>query len=108
MFGFGSDDGGEKSHDERVEQQARRLDALGYTDIHADHTSAYPDPEKRNGRIPDVTADGPFGRDPVVEVDTDSGTSHQEQEQLDDISAGLETEEELFHVDENDRLFDGF
>jgi hypothetical protein len=105
MFGYGDDDEG---HDGRVEEQARRLDALGYTDIHADHTSEYPDPEQRNGRIPDVTADNSFGPDPVVEIDTGSGTSHREQQQLDDISNGLGPEEELFQVDEDDPLFGGF
>ena len=102
MFGFGNDE-----HDDRVEQQAERLDLLGYTDIHADHTSEYPDPEKRNGRIPDVTADNQFGPDPVVEVDSSAGVSERDQEQLDDLSSGLGDGEELFHVDGDDDLFDG-
>jgi len=104
MFGFGDSDDG---HDERVEEQAQRLDALGYTDIHADHTSEYPDPEMRNGRIADVTADSPFGSDPVVEIDSGQGSSEHAQEQLDDLSSGLGPDEELVHVDSDDDLFGG-
>jgi len=101
---FGSDD----DHDDRVESQADLFKDLGYTDIRADHTSEYPDPKKRNGRIPDVTADNPFGRDPVVEIDTGENTSNRDQRQLDDLSSGLEPDETLIQVDGDHRLFDSW
>lgn len=82
LFG-GSDD----DHDDRVESQAVLLRNIGYSDIRADHTSGYPEPEKRNGRVLDVTADGPFGNDVVVEVDIGTNTSKRDQRQLDDLYA---------------------
>jgi hypothetical protein len=100
--------GGDDDHDDRVESQADLFSDLGYSDIRADHTSEYPDPKKRNGRVPDVTADNPFGRDPVVEIDTGRGTSKRDQRQLDDLSSGLDPDETLIQVDEDDRLFDGW
>lgn len=103
LFGGGDDD-----HDDRVESQADLLGDLGYADIHADHTSEYPDPEKRNGRVPDVTAEGPFENDVMVEVDTGTNTSKRDQRQLDDLSAGLGPDEDLVHIDDDDRLFDGW
>ena len=102
LFG-GNDDAAD--HDERVEAQAELFENLGYTDIHADHTSEYPDPEKRNGRVPDVTADDPFGRDSVVEIDSGTNTSQRDQDQLNDFEAGLGSDEELVHVDGDDSLF---
>jgi hypothetical protein len=95
-------------HDNRVESQADLLRNLGYSDIRADHTSKYPDPEKRNSRIPDVTADSPLGRDPVIEIDTGMNTSKRDQRQLDDLSSGLGLNEDLIQVDDDDRLFDGW
>jgi len=74
--------GGSDDHNERVESQAELLENLVYSDIRADHTSEYPDPKERNGRIPDVTANGPFGNDVVVEVDTGTNTSNRDQRQL--------------------------
>lgn len=100
--------GGDDDHDDRVESQANLLRNLGYSDVRADHTPEYRDPEKRNGRVPDVTADSPFGPDPVIEVDSDSTTSKRDQRQLDDLSAGLGPDEHLVHVDEDDRLFGGW
>ena len=102
LFGGSNDN---DDHDDRVEAQAELLDDLGHSDVRADHTSAYPDPEKRNGRIPDVTADDPFGRDVVVEIDSDTTTSQRDQDQLNDIEAGLQSDEDLFHVDGDDSLF---
>ncbi|WP_144050473.1 hypothetical protein [Halorubrum persicum] len=87
---------------------AELLRDLGYSDIRADHTSAYPDPEKRNGRVPDVTAYSPFGRDPVVEIDTGTNTTTRDQRQLSDISTGLDPNESLLQVDCDDPLFDGW
>lgn len=105
MFDFfgGSDD-----HDDRVESQADLLRNLGYSDIRADHTSEYPDPEKRNGRVPDVTADTPFGRDPVIEIDTGTNTSERDQNQIDDLSSGLGPDEDLIQIDDDDQLFGGW
>mgnify|MGYP000421629212 CR=1 FL=1 len=100
LFGGGDDD-----HDERVESQADLLGDIGYSDIRADHTSKYPDPKKRNGRVPDVTADGPFGDDVVVEVDTGTNTSNRDERQLDDLSEGLGPDENLVHIDGDERLF---
>ncbi|MCQ4335020.1 hypothetical protein KM295_16345 [Natronomonas sp. F2-12] len=101
---FGNDEG----HDDRVEAQADLLRGLGYSDVRADHTSEYPDPKKRNGRVPDVTADSPFGRDPVVEIDTGTTTSKRDQRQLDDLSSGLDLDESLIQIDDDDRLFGGW
>ena len=100
--------GGDDDHDDRVESQADLFRNLGYTDIRADHTSEYPDPKKRNGRVPDVTADNPFGRDPVVEIDSGTTTSKRDQHQLDDLSSGLGPNEDLVQIDDDDRLFDGW
>lgn len=98
----------DEDHDDRVESQAKLLRDLGYSDVRADHTSDYPDPEKRNNRVPDVTADSPFGRDPVVEIDTGTNTTTRDQRQLGDLSTGLDPNEDLIQVDGNDPLFDGW
>jgi hypothetical protein len=105
MFNLFGNNNSSDDHNERVEEQAEMFENLGYTDIRADHTSEYPDPEKRNGRVPDVTADDPFGRDPVVEIDSGRDTSQRDQNQLNDIDEGLGPDEELFHVDGDDTLF---
>ncbi|MDB2283401.1 hypothetical protein PM030_16180 [Halorubrum ezzemoulense] len=102
LFGDGDD------HDDRVESQADLLNDLGYSDVRADHTSEYPDPKKRNGRVPDVTANNPFGHDPVVEIDTGRDTSKRDQRQLSDLSSGLDPNKNLIHVDGDDRLFNGW
>lgn len=99
--------GADDDHDERVESQADLLRDLGYSDIRADHTLEYPDPNERNERVPDVTAEGPFGNDVVVEIDTGADTSKRDQRQLDDLSSGLGSNEDLIHIDDDDRLFDG-
>lgn len=100
--------GGDDDHDGRVESQADLLRDLGYSDIRADHTSEYPDPRERNGRIPDVTTNNPFGRDPVVEIDTGGETSKRDQRQLSDLSSGLDPNEALIQVEEDDLLLDGW
>lgn len=87
---------------------AELLRDLGYSDIRADHTSAYPDPEKRNGRVPDVIADSPFGHDPVVKIDTGTNTTTRDQRQPSDLSTGLDPNESLIQVDGDDPLFDGW
>lgn len=103
---FTSDE--QENHDERVFAQARQLESLGYTDIHADHTSKYPDPQEQNDRIVDVRADRPFGSGEVnIEIDSGTQTSRQEREQLEDITTGLETEDSFVHIDGDDPLFDG-
>ncbi|MDS0280222.1 hypothetical protein NDI85_20770 [Halomicroarcula sp. S1AR25-4] len=104
MFDLFGDDG----HDDRVEAQADLFNTLGYSDVRADHTSDYPDPEQRNGRVPDVTADSPFGRDPVVEIDSGTTTSKRDQRQLDDLESGIGPDERLVQIDDDDQLFGGW
>lgn len=56
------------SHNEAVEDLAEDLHKAGM-DVKADHTDEFEDPDLINGRRPDVTAEGPFGRKIVKEVE---------------------------------------
>ena len=72
-------------HNRAVEETADELSMLGF-DVEADHIDDYENPEQIGGRVPDVTATGPFGQERVFEVDSSEQPSGHDKRQLQDMT----------------------
>lgn len=72
-------------HDRAVEETADELAADGFR-VRADHIDDYGDPEQIGGRVPDITATGPFGQEQVIEIDSSDQLSGRDQRQFQDMT----------------------
>lgn len=96
------------AHNREIGEELTELERAPLWDpVAADHTDRYPEPEKVNGHIPDIVAEGPFGTRRLIEVEHPGDTSKRTREQHDaferaDIYDPM-TEFEVEYVDDEEK-----
>lgn len=100
-------------HDREVEEELTELERDPLWDpIAADHTDREPQPDTVNGHVPDIVAEGPFGRRKIVEVehrDDDSQHAQSQQNAFEQASVyDPPTEFETVYVDDDSDDSGGF
>lgn len=100
-------------HDREVNERLTELERNPLWDpVAADHTDREPQPDPVNGHIPDIVAEGVFGRRKVVEVehrDDDSAHAQSQQQAFEQASIyDPTTEFETAYVEDDSDDTGGF